>query len=227
MRPNIKIKHTENSFSDHFHGVLLEKKSQDLKRGKGYWILNNALLDNKEYKNAIIKLWNNWGSQKHCFHSVSKWRERGRNHIKDFTKLYTRATIEKQNKWKASLGKRLPNIYRKIDTKPELKQTAQNLRTQLYNIELKEAQGAKNRSRLQYELQGERCTNFFFQQMEKRKNAKQDMLSIKRISNGKLGFYGRNSTIPINGGQEACKQGEMLWKLSKTASRQNREICEK
>lgn len=70
------------------------------------------------------------------------------------------------------MGKRLPNIYRKIDTKPELKQTAQNLRTQLYNIELKEAQGAKNRSRLQYELQGERCTNFFFQQMEKRKNAK-------------------------------------------------------
>lgn len=84
------------------------------------------------------------------------------------------------------MEKRLCNIYRKIDTKPELQQTVQNLRTQLYNIELKQAQGAKVRSRLQYELQGERCTNFFFPQTENCKNAKQDMLSIKRISIDKV-----------------------------------------
>ena len=70
---NIKIKHVVDPFSDHFHAVLLEKNNQDLKIGKGYWILNNALLDNKDYKNAIIQLWHNWRNQKHCFQSVSEW----------------------------------------------------------------------------------------------------------------------------------------------------------
>ena len=63
---------------------------------------------------------------------------------------------------------------------------AENLRAQLFNIELKEAQGAKIRSRIQYELEGEKCTKFFFQQIDKRKHAKQDMYSIKRIKDGKV-----------------------------------------
>ena len=144
LRTNIKINHATNLFSDHFHTVLLQMNNDYLKKGKGYWILNNALLNNKDYINTIIKLWDNWRSQKYCFHSICECLERGKKHVKDFTKLYTRARTEKQNKRKASLEKRLYNIYRKIETKPQLKQTAQNLRTQLFNIELKEAQGAKS-----------------------------------------------------------------------------------
>ena len=83
------------------------------------------------------------------------------------------------------MEKRLRNIYRKIDTKPELKQTAQILRTKLFNIELKETQGAKIRGRLQFELEGEKCTKSFFQKITKRKHANQDMLSIKRIKDSK------------------------------------------
>ena len=83
------------------------------------------------------------------------------------------------------MEKRLRNIYRKIDTKPELQQTAQILRTKLFNIELKEAQGAKIRGRLQFELEGEKCTKSFFQKITKRKHANQDMLSIKRIKDSK------------------------------------------
>ena len=186
LRTNIKIKHVTNLFSDHFHTVLLQMNNDYLKRGKGYWILNNALLNNKDYINTIMKLWDNWRSQKYCFHSICECLEGGKKHVKDFTKLYTRARTEKQNKRKASLEKRLYNIYRKIETKPQLKQTAQNLRTQLFNIELKEAQGAKIRSRLKFELEGEKCTKFFFQQMEKCTNTKQDTLSIKRIKNRRV-----------------------------------------
>lgn len=186
LRPNINIKHVLNSFSDHYHAVLLEKKNHDLKIGKGYWILNNALLSDKEYRKEITQLWSNWRTQKHCFHSVSQWWEKGKKHVKDFTKLYTRAATKKQNKRKTSLEKRLRNIYRKIDTRPELQKTAQILRMQLFNIESKEAQGAKIRSRLQLELEGEKCNKFFFQQMAKRKHANQDMLSIKSIKDGKI-----------------------------------------
>ena len=84
------------------------------------------------------------------------------------------------------MEKRLRNTYRKIATKPELKQAAKILRTQLFNKELKEAQGAKVRSRWHFELDGEKYTKFFFKQMEKRTNAKQDMLSITTVKDGKV-----------------------------------------
>ena len=156
---------------------------------------------------------------------------------------------KKQNKRKASLEKRLRNTYRKIATKPDLKQAAQILKTQIFNIELKEAQGAKVRSRLQFELEGERCTKFFFKQMEKRSNAKHDMLSVKRVKDGKVltdqtdilnevknfyqnlysqnleqSFCGRNS---ITRDQKSYKQEQVLRKLSKTVSHKNKAICEK
>ena len=155
MRPNIRIKHIVYSFSDNVHAVLLERKNKDVNIRKEYWILNNALLNDKEYKNTITLLWNNWRSQKHWFNSVSQSWEKGKKHVKDFTKLYTRATT-KQKKQNATLEKRLRNIYTKIDKKPELQTMPDNLRIQLFNIEIKEAQGTKVRSRIQYELEGEK-----------------------------------------------------------------------
>ena len=84
------------------------------------------------------------------------------------------------------MEKRLRKIYKKIHNKPELQKKADHLRSELFKIELQIAQGAKVRSRLRLELEGERCTKFFFQQVEKHKNSKQDMLSINRIKDGKL-----------------------------------------
>ena len=118
LRTNIKIGHIVNSFSDHFHAVFLEGKNQVLNRGKDYWILNKTLLEDEEYRSAIIQLWNNWRTQKQCFDSVSEWWEKGKKHVQDFTKLYTRATTEKQTNRETSLQKRLRNMYRKIDTNP-------------------------------------------------------------------------------------------------------------
>ena len=112
LRVNIKIRYVVNSFSDHFHAVFVERKNQQIKRGKGYWILNSTLLKDENYRTEIKKLWNNWRSQKHCFSSISQWWEKGKKHVRDFTKLYTRATTKELNKRKTSLEKRL--IYKKI-----------------------------------------------------------------------------------------------------------------
>ena len=46
--------------------MFVERRNQQLKRGKGYWILHIALL-NDNYIKEIEKLWNNWTSQKHRF----------------------------------------------------------------------------------------------------------------------------------------------------------------
>ena len=96
----------------------IQTQNQVLNRGKGYWILNKTLLEDKEYRCGIMQLWNNWRTQKQCFDSVSEWWEKGKKHVQDFTKLYTRATTEKQTNRETSLQKRLCNMYRKIDTNP-------------------------------------------------------------------------------------------------------------
>ena len=100
-----------NSFSDHFHSVLVERKNQQLKRGKGYWILNSVLLKDDNYIKEIEKLWNDWRSQKHCFSFVSQWWEKGKKHVRNFTKQYTRESTKELNNRKTSLEKQLRNIY--------------------------------------------------------------------------------------------------------------------
>ena len=245
LQVNIKIGHILNSFSDHFHAVLVERKNQQLKRGKGYWILNSVLLKDDNYIKEIEKLWNDWRSQKHCFSSVSQWWEKGKKHVRDFTKQYTRESTKELNNRKTSLEKRLRDIYKKIHRRPELQTMANNLRSELFKIELHMAQGAKVRSRTRLELEGERCTKFFFQQIEKHKNSKQVMLSTNRITDGKLltnhkeildevknfyadlyadkqnnNFCGRISTTQ----NKIKKQEEMLQKISKFLVKTNNTV---
>ena len=167
--------------------------------------------------------------------------------LRGFTILYTRATTKELNKRKTSLEKRLRNIYKKVHRRPELQTMANDLRSELFKIELYIAQGAKICSRIRIELDGERCTKFFFQQIEKHQNSKQDMLSIYRINDGKLltnqkdildevktfyanlyadkqeqSFCRRISTTH----NKTMKQDEMLRKISKTVSYENKQHCE-
>ena len=51
---------------------------------------------------------------------------------------------------------------------------------------MKEAQGAKIRAKVTWELEGKKCTKYFFQKLEKRKNADQTILSHKSRQNGKI-----------------------------------------
>ena len=51
---------------------------------------------------------------------------------------------------------------------------------------MKDAPGAKIPAKITWELEGEKCTKYFFQQPEKRKNADQAILSLKSRQNGKI-----------------------------------------
>ena len=90
----------------------------------------------------------------------------GKKRVRDFTKIYTRATTKELNKRKTNLEKRLRNIYKNIHRRPELQTMANNLRSELFKIELYIAQEAKIRSRICFELDGERCTKFFFNKLK-------------------------------------------------------------
>ena len=81
-----------------------------------------------------------------------------------------------------SLKRRLRNIYTKIDPKSHLQNLADKLKNELKQIGMKEAPGAK----ITWELEDEKCTKYFFQQPEKRKNVDQAILSLKSRQNGKI-----------------------------------------
>ena len=53
------------------------------------------------------------------------------------------------------------------------------LKNKLKQIEMKEAQVAKIRAKITWELEGEKCTKYFFLKLEKRKNVDQAILSLK------------------------------------------------
>ena len=62
---------------------------------------------------------------------------------------------------------------------------ADKLKNEFKQIEMNEAQGAKIRAKITWELEGEKCTKYFFQKLEK-KNADQAILSHKSRQNGKI-----------------------------------------
>lgn len=108
----------------------------------------------------IKKLCCNWQEQKQCFESASEWWEYGKKHIRDFTKIYTRASTA-QKKRKNSLLNHLRNTYRKIHTNPNLQYTINNLRSQLYQTELDEEQGVKFTQRFSMSCKVKNAPNSF------------------------------------------------------------------
>ena len=84
------------------------------------------------------------------------------------------------------MKRRLRNIYTKIDTKSHLQNRADKLKIELKQIEMKEVQGAKICAKLTWELEGKNCTKYFYQKLEKRKNADQAILSLKSRQNNKI-----------------------------------------
>ena len=62
------------------------------------------------------------------------------------------------------------------------------LKNELKQIEMKKTQAVKLkiRPKITWELEGEKCTKYFFEKLEKRKNADQAILSLKSRQNSKI-----------------------------------------
>ena len=77
-------------------------------------------------------------------------------------------------------------IYTRTDAKPPLEKLADKLKNKLKQIEMKEVQGANIREKITWELECGKCTKYFFQKLEKKKNADQAIVSLKSRQNGKI-----------------------------------------
>ena len=65
------------------------------------------------------------------------------------------------------LIKRLQNLSKKENFKPEIKSMIENLQDELYQLENKQGKGAKLRANNRYELEGEKCSKTLFKVLER------------------------------------------------------------
>ena len=56
LRMGVKIDNEINTFSYHFQTIVIKREPKNFKRGKGYWILNCGLSQDKEYIQHIKQL---------------------------------------------------------------------------------------------------------------------------------------------------------------------------
>ena len=75
--------------------------------------------------------------------------------------------LQQENIRISRLKKRLRNLYRKENFKPEIKSLINNLQDELYSIESKQVRGAKIRASIRLDLEGEKCSKYFFKILER------------------------------------------------------------
>ena len=72
----------------------------------------------------------------------------------------------------------MQNLYKKENFKPEIKSIIKNLQDELYQLENKQAKGAKLRARIKWELEGEKCSKTFFKVLGRRNVQNQTISKI-------------------------------------------------
>ena len=99
-------------------------------------------------------------------------------------------------------SKRGYEIYTKKNFKPEIKPFIKNLQDELYQLENKQAKGAKLRRTIRWKLEGEKCSKTFFKVLERKNMRNQTrsefilmiinqniLASLLAFSNLKKNFY--------------------------------------
>ena len=137
---NTKIHHIMVSFTDHHNAIFIDRFSSQTKIGKDSWYFNNSLLCKPEFssttntffirnsKNATIQQM--IGGK--TLNLVLKMLER-------FLKIQKNIRI-------SILKRRLRNLYKKNNFKPEIKPMIENLQNELSQLENKQAKSVKLRA---------------------------------------------------------------------------------
>ena len=81
--------------------------------------------------------------------------------IKDNARIFSKNSTKQENIWISRLKKRLRNLYKKENYKPEIKSMINTFQDELYLLESKQAEGAKIRANIRSDLEGEKCSKTF------------------------------------------------------------------
>ena len=136
------------SFTEHYNAIILDRNSSTTKTGKDLWHFNNYLLNNTDFCCNTKKLLTTLKKKENGFSTPTYWWEYIKSKIKDNTRSFAKNSTRQENIRISRLKKRLRNLYKKENFKPEIKPMINNLQDELYILESKQAQGAKIRANI-------------------------------------------------------------------------------
>ena len=180
--------------------VIVKLHVSSTKRGRGYWKMNNELLENQDFNtnvsNIINDVRNQYKSQSHAF----IW-EHIKIKIKEMAIKLSVNKSKSRNRDKCQVQKELDEINAKIiGTKGKsevLMSKRQELEQKLSDIYTREAKGAQLRSKVKYVEEGEKSIKFF-NSMEKF-HQNNNVIESVELENGEV-VYGNKSII-----SECCR----------------------
>ena len=115
------------------------------------------------------------------YSSIIGWWEYTKCQIKENAGSFSKNSTKKENIRISGLKKRLRNLYKKENFKPEIKPLINNLQDELYSLESKQARGAKIRANIRWYLEGEKCSKSFFKILERQNMQNQNVSELYTV----------------------------------------------
>lgn len=172
------VYYKETSFSDHSL-VMLKLKCDNIERGPGVWVLNNAILNENDY---IMKITDLIHRDKQCSLYESEflvWWDNFKFKVKKLSQIYCKQRNSERYKKYNLVQNKLQNFQNKMNGDIEKYETLKN---ELEHIEIEKCQGAILRSKSKWAIESDRNTKYFLN-LEKQRQQKK-CISELLVDNG-------------------------------------------
>ena len=143
-------------FSDHYNALIVDRFSSKPKLGNALWHFNNSLLDKDELCTNIQSFLTFLKTKQTNFSSTSDWWESTKCQIKDKIRSLSKNSTKQENTRISRLKKRRRNLYKKENYNPKIKPMINTFQDELYLLEAKQANGARIRANIRWDLEGEK-----------------------------------------------------------------------
>ncbi len=131
-------------------------------KGPGLWHLNTSILNDDDYIEVIETFWHEWTNQKEQFDDIAVWWDVGKAKIKSLTKTYCSTKCEKEISEKKNIEKELNDLMsRQNQDDQNTINSILDAKSRLKEFEMKELEGIKIRSKIQWREEGETNSRFF------------------------------------------------------------------
>lgn len=166
-------------FSDHdlyVISLLLDNQTDRVVWGKGLWKHNKQILENKENRDKIRRIWNEHQEAKYRHRDICQWWENAKKTVKTACIEMGKMSRQTQNTQKKDLINELGQLTSSTD--PASSRRILEIKAKLNEIEQEDINGAIIRSRVQWQNEGEKSTKYFYN-LERKQGTERQITELR------------------------------------------------
>ena len=171
------IKHFPHSDHD---CVYLTLNFQQVNRGPGYWHFNNDLLSDAAFESQINDFWSTWKTKYDDFDDPLLWWDRAKHQFKIIAIRYAKLLGKQKRHEKLQPERNLSKLQERSNN-GNTRDIENYLlaKEKLKQLELKELEATKIKTKARFLEEGERSTRYFYS-LEKSRQANQTIHTLKK-----------------------------------------------